>query len=220
MMDQPNLIRRWMVGAALCLTLAACSSAKVVSSQDIAPITATPHQVVYVADFELNPEDIKSRRRLLHLPRLLSNDQSQAEQAVTVMNSSIITDLAKQGIEAYRLVPGTPMPRTGWLVRGAFLELDEGDRLRRAIIGFGAGQVNIEVAAAIDNLSAGHGPTPIYDLQTDATSGKFPGAVVTLNPYVAAFKFVLAGHDIDRETEKTAAQIADRVAARMKPTPH
>ena len=220
MSKQPTPIQCWVVGATLCLSLVACSTAKVVSSQDIAPAISTPHQAIYVADFELHASDIKTRQHLLHLPRLLSRNESQPEHTVTLMSNSIIADLAKQGIEAYRLPPGTPMPGSGWLVHGAFLELDEGDRLRRAVIGFGAGQVNIEVAAAIDNLSAQNAPAPIYELQTDATSGKFPGAVVTLNPYVAAFKFVLAGHDVDHETEKTAAQIADRVAAHLKATTH
>jgi len=211
---------RMIFGATLFLSLAACSSASVVSSRDITPTTAAVRPVVYVADFELDADAIKSRPHLLHLPRLLRNRAPQAEQVKAQMTTSIIAELAKQGIDAYRLAPEMPRPQGGWLVRGVFLQVDEGDRLRRAVIGFGSGQVNIEVAAALDRLSSDTIPAPIYDVRTDARSGRLPGAVVTLNPYVAAFKFIIAGHDVDRETAKTAVLIADRVAQRLKAAVH
>jgi hypothetical protein len=57
---------------------------------------------------------------------------------------------------------------------------------------------------------------PLYRAQFDATSNKLPGAVITLNPYVAAAKFVLAGHDLDRSTHATAEKIAELIAARVQ----
>ena len=38
--------------------------------------------------------------------------------------------------------------------------------------------------------------------------------MITLNPYVAAARFVLAGHDLERNVRQTAGQIAADVAAR------
>ena len=69
------------------------------------------------------------------------------------------------------------------------------------------------------DLSAGTAPAPLYTAQTDATSNKMPGAVVTLNPYVAAAKFVLAGRDLDRSTQQTAEKIAGLIVARVTGVP-
>ena len=48
-----------------------------------------------------------------------------------------------------------------------------------------------------------------------AGCGTVPGAVITLNPYVAAARFVMSAKDLDRNVEKTAAQIAEEVARRL-----
>jgi hypothetical protein len=40
---------------------------------------------------------------------------------------------------------------------------------------------------------------------------RIPGALVTMNPYVAAAKFVLQKNATERDINKTAEQIADRI---------
>jgi hypothetical protein len=69
--------------------------------------------------------------------------------------------------------------------------VQEGNQLRRAGIGFGAGHTELQVVVDIDDLAAG-APKPMYTVETKADSGKLPGAVITLNPYVAAARFVIA----------------------------
>ena len=49
-----------------------------------------------------------------------------------------------------------------------------------------------------------------------ADSGNSPGAASTLNPYVAAARFVLSGSDLDRNVKQTAVQIAERVIQRLR----
>jgi len=39
--------------------------------------------------------------------------------------------------------------------------------------------------------------------------------VVTLNPYVAAARFVMASKDLDRNAKDTAAKIVDQVKTRV-----
>jgi hypothetical protein len=100
-------------------------------------------------------------------------------------------------------------------VRGVFTEVNEGNRLRRAAIGFGTGETRLQVIVAADNLADG-GPRPLYELDTAAGSTPLPGAVITLNPYVAAARFVLAGRDVEQNVKQTAGTIAAEVAARAR----
>jgi hypothetical protein len=130
------------------------------------------------------------------------------------MANSLVKDLKAVGFEAERISAVGTWPREGWLLRGIFTDVDEGNRLRRAIIGFGAGKTDLEVVTTLDDLSKG-APQPFYQVDTTAQSSKMPGAIVTMNPAVAAARFVLAGGDLDRNTRDTASQIAKSVAARV-----
>lgn len=214
------------VAVGLAATLAACGGAKVTGTSAVAAPSIAP-QTVYVADFDLDASEIQQSGvigAINHIPRpgligsgplgIARTPSQQARDVVETMSKSLIADLRKDGIAAERLPPDAPLPSRGWLVRGAFLQVDAGNRLRRAVIGFGAGGTNMQVATAIDQLGAG-APQPLYTVDTSARSGKLPGAAVTLNPYVAAARFVMAGNDLDRNVKATASQIADQVKARV-----
>jgi len=116
------------------------------------------------------------------------------------------------------LGPGMPLPSQGWLVRGVFTEVAEGNRLRRAMIGFGQGQTDIQLIARIDDLSQG-APKPLYEVATDATSGSSPGAAPTLvtGPYGAAARFVMAGSDLEKNVKQTAAKITEEISKHVQP---
>jgi hypothetical protein len=152
------------------------------------------------------------------LPRpfgILPKDKaSTARDLVELMGNSLVKDLQEAGFTAQRVSIDGPWPGQGWLLRGIFTQVDEGSRLRRAIIGFGAGKTNLEVDTTLDDLSLGT-PQPFYQVDTTAQSGKMPGAIITMNPAMAATRFVLASGDLNRNTKDTAAQIAKSVAARV-----
>ena len=210
----------------LAALMTSCSGAHVVSSGDVGAAPGVAPMVVYVSDFDLDEANVTSGPGLLpSLPRpgilpsgpleILKTPQATAHGTVELMSKSLVDDLVAAGISARKLLPGTPLPANGWLVRGAFLDVDTGNRLRRAVIGFGAGQTDLQLATAVDDLSMGT-PAPFYQVDTAAQSGKLPGAVVTLNPYVAAARFVLAGGDLDRNVKATAKEIAKAVTARVR----
>ncbi len=195
--------------ATLILTLAACSTAKIESDTAVSGEVMARPTVVYVADFDLQQDVVTSEGLLSRLPLHDRKVQSTARPLVGVMADAIVSELAKKGITAHRLSAGAPLPKQGWLVRGAFLQVDEGDRLKRAVIGFGAGHADLEVAVTIDDLAAGS--APLYQMKTGAQSGKAPGAVLTLNPYGAAIKFVLSGRDLATEAKNSAAKIVEEI---------
>lgn len=220
------------VGAALlagCL-LSGCNTAKVTSQHDISPGPVQKPAIIYVADFELDAQEIQREDGLLserpgplgrvgdRLSGTTRDPASRARQLVDLMSNSLVNDLAKAGFNAVRLRPGAPVPGEGWLLQGVFLEVQEGNRLRRAMIGFGQGETDLQIVAAVQNLSHGP-PKPLYEVSTDATSGdKKPGAAPTLalNPYAAAARFVLAGHDLEKNVKQTASQIAAQLAQRIE----
>jgi hypothetical protein len=218
-----------------CLALAAgcgvgCQSAKVVSETDTGQPTLAKPRMVYVADFELWAQNIKHENGVLsgrpgpvgrigdRLSGSTSDPAVRARQIIELMANSLVKELSKAGFNATRLQPGGSNSADGWLLRGLFTEVQEGNRLRRAMIGFGEGQTDIQVVANVQDLSEGPAK-PLYEVATEAESGSTPGAAPTLvlGPYGAAARFVISGHDLDKNVKQTAAQIAARMARRVRP---
>lgn len=205
------------------LTTAAISAV----AADNAPFAA-PAPVVYVADFELDVANVTPDsgpgQRVRRLRGLLpsgpgplgqdKNPQDHAKHIVDEMANALTDDLKKGGVDARRSVPGQPLPTAGWQVRGVFLNVDDGNRLRRAMVGFGAGQNNIQVAVSCDSLGAADLP-PLYQAVEEADSKNKPGAAIKLNPYVIAAKFVMASGDEKKTIKKTAQEISDAVIAKL-----
>lgn len=221
-----------MVRRSLRPALAAmCLSALTTAAQAAADSTPFPNPppVIYVADFDLDVANVKpdsgpgSRlRRFGVLPggplRPSKDPQKHAQEIVAEMSDDLTTDLKKAGVDARRIAPGQPLPATGWQVRGVFLSVDEGNRLRRAIVGFGAGQNDFQVAVSLDDLSTPSLP-PLYEQTEEGTSKDKPGAFIKLNPYVVAAKFVMAGQDEKSTIKNTAQQIADALVEKLKAQP-
>lgn len=212
------------------VALTGCGSAKVTGSQSYSTSPATRPTMVYVEDFELNVSDIHSEPGLLPniepihpVRRILfgANEDPNTSPAglVNYMAESIVKDLKKKGFSSERLAPGQPLPSNGWIVRGVFTDVDKGNRLRRAVVGFGYGKTDLQVVTTVDNLAEGP-PKPLYQVDTDATSGKGPGgaAFIVLSPAALAVHFVIAGNDIKKNARETATKIADQVAQQCAPS--
>jgi hypothetical protein len=214
---------------AACL-LTGCKSATITGEREFAPVSAVRKPVmVYVADFELATENIKHQDGILpdpvrpaeHVRQLLSGEpkerEARARQLVDLMANSLVADLTKAGFRAVRISAEVPTQTDGWLIRGVVTEVQEGNRLSRTMIGFGQGATDLQVIAGIDDLSQGS-PKPLYEIATDATSGKASGAAPTLlmNPYAAPVRFVMARQDIEKNVKQTATKIVEQFTKKFR----
>jgi hypothetical protein len=211
------------------VALAACISAAPAPgfTADNAPF-AEPAPIVYVSDFELDVANVAPDsgpgQRVRRLRGLLpsgpgpldrdANPQEHAKNIVNEMAEALTADLRQGGVDARRISSGQTLPAAGWQVRGVFLSVDDGNRLRRAMVGLGAGQNDIQVAVSCDSLASANLP-PLYEAVEEADSKHAPGAAIKLNPYVIAAKFVMASGDEKKTIKKTAQQISDAVVARL-----
>ncbi len=97
------------------------------------------------------------------------------------------------------------------MVAGEFLQVDEGNQLRRAIVGFGAGATEVLVQVAVYDLQQSR-ERPVLVYGTGTGSKPMPGAVVTLNPYAMAAKYVLSRNATEKDVRKLGKQIARDLA--------
>jgi len=147
------------------------------------------------------------------LDRRMAPDNPTPQAVTDTITKAVIDGLQKEnlGFPVEFLPPGAPPPASGWLVQGQFQNVDPGNRAQRAVIGFGAGEATTEVAVEVDRLDGGS-VTPVLQFGSNADSGHAPGAVVTMNPYAAAAKFVLGRNATNRDIEKMGEAIAQEIA--------
>lgn len=224
----PKVLLALITGLAACL-LAACNTAKITSEREISAAPAEKPPVIYVADFGLDAQNIQQQEGVLsdrpgplgrvshRLYGTSADPAARAREIVDLMANSLVRDLSHAGFNASRLQPGTPMPSDGWLLQGVFTEVQEGNRLQRAMMGLGQGQTDIQVVVSMENLSKGP-PKPLYEISTDANSGNKPGAApfIALNPYAAAARFAMSGQDLNKNVRNTASQIANEISKRAQ----
>ena len=220
-----------IISAGLCAALAGCGTAKVASRTEIGAAPVGKPKTIYVSDFDLDAANVKSDPGLLPVPKMPGplgdmmppmpgapkDPQKLARKLVDEMSGSLVKDLNKAGLNARRLSRGEPMPGSGWLVRGVFTEVNQGNQLSRAVIGFGMGKTDLQVLVNVNDLTQGP-PKSFYEVNTTADSGKAPGAgpTIVLGPAGLAARFVIAGKDLDRNVKQTASKIATEVAQRTQ----
>jgi len=182
--------------------------------------------VVYVADFQLEVEaenkasqrPFQVRKRIKDRVDLVTGEESpekKAKEIVDTLAESIVAELGGKGVASKRLYKQAPPACQCWVLEGEFVERDEGDRLKRAVIGFGSGSADMQVGITLSDI-ADKTVKVLLDTQMDGKKDRMPGAVVTRNPYVAGAKFILTKNAPDREIKKLCSQIADKIYEVMK----
>jgi hypothetical protein len=190
----------------------------------------TAPSVVYVKDFDLEPMNFRPESGILPIRPLSvgapgafitlllgvpAESAARERGLVKLMSSALVDQLASAGMNAQPLPSGELFPKTGWLVRGAFVQVDEGNRLRRALIGFGSGATRLRVVVWVSDLTYGSSG-PFCALDTSAHSSRKPGAALSFDPYVGAARFVVGGLDLDTNVTQVAAEIANDIAERSR----
>jgi len=196
-------------------------------AQQLQP-TSKP-SIIYVSDFALDVSRIEGESGIVGRRGLLGGEllkrrgplrheddpAATAANLVDLLARSITDKLNEESVPAMRLPPGESPPASGWIVGGQFLEVNEGNRLERAVIGFGTGASDMQIQVEVFDLGF-HPDTPFLTFGSETGSGKKPGAIITLNPYVAAAKFVLSKNAPEKDVKHAGEKIAQELIKYMK----
>jgi hypothetical protein len=208
-----TLIVRSAAGLILILALASCASVSVQKTAE----QATPQmpQKIYVADFDIANGQFKVDREGADLVDFKRNLR-------TMMQTASVTDLS------HRLIPAMATtkeqgfrPENAWLIRGEFTKVNQGSRLLRGAIGFGAGGTKVETNVYVYNLNQ-NTDIPFLTFSTTGGSNAEPGAVTggATDPVVAAIGVGASGaggiaHGLTEDTARTAREITAELSDYM-----
>ena len=171
---------------ALTVSIAACAGAKVNDQTENTPVAnvTQPSQIV-IYPFAADANDVSLNSSIVQRAyRNVSGDDQSAEQHKIATDTAsdlclkLAGNLTAKGYKAVCLQRGTPAAGSNSLiVDGEFTDISEGNRLRRLVIGFGAGSSALDTTVHVYQRTD-VGSHPLIDFNTHADSGKMPGAAV------------------------------------------
>lgn len=195
------------------LALASCASVSVQKGAE----QATPQmpQKIYIAMLDTAHGNFKVDREGVELAEFKQNLQA-------MMQTGLVTDLSHRLILA---VPATPeqvfQPENAWLIRGEFTKVNQGSRLLRGAIGFGAGGTKMETNVYVYDLNQS-ATTPFLTFSTTGGSNAEPGAVTggATDPVVAVIGVAASGaggvaHGLTEDTARTTREITAELSDYM-----
>ena len=149
---------------------------------------------VLLQDFAIRDADVNEYQGIMRQqpanPNAVERQRELARIAVDTLAAELADRLRQLGFKVDKVGPGTAAEDHDLLIDGEFENVDEGNPLRRMIIGFGSGSARLETRARVYQ---GAERRKILEFIVSADSGKFPGAVATTPVVVAAPASVAVG---------------------------
>ncbi len=201
---------RGVLGLALLPLLAGCASVSVKEDQWAAKSLALPKRV-YVKNYELPPEVLAVDR---------SGEELELFRQVTADNFT--RELCER--IGKRIAPAVPLteksrPQKGdWIVEGRFLQVEQGSRLLRSLVGLGAGGTKMEARTIVSMVGPRGAKKTIAEIETTGGSNAEPGLLTFPTPIGGGIRAVLslAKTGVTADQQRTARMITAAMAERLE----
>ena len=171
------------------LLVLGCAQTNTSSVHEAADLKINQPTRVLIQDFKVNPSDVKiSSSPLSKVENLADGDHEKnarnemIKEVRDVFYEELSAQLKELGYTAIRASQEQIPGRDEVMISGTFTNIDEGNAVRRTLVGFGAGQSSVDADIAI----IGPKQQLIASLKAHADSGKSPGAAVTAGVGAAA----------------------------------
>jgi uncharacterized protein DUF4410 len=181
-MEYRTRIARRMVQWLTLVLLAGCAPTEVETIHEYYGKSLLPRpDRVLVYDFAVSANDVKLNSAIgARLANLVTGAQENEEQVkvgravAKALAESLVKELDQLGLPVEHASSGTmPTARTV-MIHGQFLTIDEGNRLRRMVIGFGVGGTDLRTKVQVyQGMEAA--PLLLQEFEANAESSKKPG---------------------------------------------
>ena len=175
--------------------------------------------VLLVYDFAVNSQDALADtfgQEFTPEPEPPSKQVQEGRVVATALAEAAVAKLRERGIHAERAVRSTPIPQHALVVKGQFLTIERGSRVKRMIIGFGAGMTELRVRGQVYQMTE-TGLTRISEGEGRSHGDRMPGMAVPVGVGAAAGRVVTSavisgGLNIAQEISGELHSDVDRLA--------
>ena len=208
-----NNILKVAFGLPVVLGLVSCASVSVDKGMEQA--TTRMPQKVYVELFDVSHAKFKVDREGRELADFKKNLQVMMQTGMTTdLNRRLIHAVPANGDQKFQ-------PENAWLIRGEFTRVNQGSRLLRGAIGFGAGGTKVETRVSVYDLKESTN-APFLTFATTGGSGAEPGGItgIATDPVILAVQVAAGGaggiaHGLTEDTARTAREITAELSDYM-----
>ena len=177
----------------LAVVLTGCAGASVAPGTNAMPTSSNRPSTIYVYPFAASASDVTLNHGFLQrtFTQLTDSNQNQsqldlAHQTANTLADSIMQQLQNLGFTASKVARGTQVSGQNILiVDGEFLDINQGNRLKRMVIGLGAGEATLDTQVQVYQMANGANQQ-IMEFNVNANSGQMPGAAFTAPAGAAA----------------------------------
>ncbi len=132
----------------------------------------------------LNSSVIQRAYRSLEDSPTAQEQADIAHQVAEATSYRIQADIQKMGFATTVLPRDNQTSGNVFVIEGQFIDINEGNRLRRLVIGLGAGQSTVSAEVQMYHLAVSNSE-PVVQLTANANSGEMPGALIMGAPGAA-----------------------------------
>jgi hypothetical protein len=149
---------------------------------------------ILVTSFAVSEDEVREYQGIMRQQPSVKDpaqrEREIARQVVEVMVIELADGLRDMGFVVERVERGTVIVGDNLLIDGQFLKVDEGNPLRRLVVGFGSGASSLDTQVQVYQ---GEGRRKLLEFTTHSDSGKLPGAAPTLGAGAVAQGGITAG---------------------------
>jgi hypothetical protein len=173
------------------LTWSGCAETVVLPTYETAKFAVERPKRILVYDFAVTRDQVKENEGFLQgtlndfeETTTYQHEGDIADEVRLVAAEEMVKGIQNLGLPAERAVPNSPVPPHALAITGQFLNVDEGNKAARLVIGFGKGQSEVDIRIQVYGyaLDASGAPEPkpskLLQFHTHADSGSTPGAIV------------------------------------------
>jgi hypothetical protein len=182
--------------------------------------------VVLVYDFTVDPADVDVDNLG---PNFVSGEAPTSERiqqgraVAQALSEELVTEMVKLGITARRGGGSINVPMHALLVKGQFVSIEEGDQIKRVVVGFGAGSGGLQAHVQVYQQTE-TGLKPISEAKGEAHGRKTPGVAGPAAVAAGAGMFVglvisstvTAGSELTGDMSTHVENLAEEFAERAE----
>jgi hypothetical protein len=164
-----------------------CASASYSNQVQSTPIASSRPSQIVIYPFSVDPSDVGLNQSFIQRTyQNIAGENEDAQQIQVAHDTAqnvcleVVNSLNNKGYNAICQQRGIRTSIANSLfVDGIFTDIDEGNRLRRTVVGFGAGASALDTAVYVYQVTPDGGQHQVLTFATHADSGKMPGMIAT-----------------------------------------
>jgi hypothetical protein len=173
-----DLARTILLGGLALLGITGCARVSV-ENVSVRALGLPRPQMIYVNDFAVSADavalDSALGARALEMAKGTETEDriKIGKEVARIVTENLVNEILAQGMPA-QVAGGVPLPGPTMTIEGQFLSVDEGNRLKRMVVGFGAGASEIRTLVQVYE-TVDEGRRLVEDFYTTVKSSRKPG---------------------------------------------